>query len=135
MSNQKHRKKLPIGIQTFREIREENYYYVDKTPFAQKLIEQGKYYFLSRPRRFGKSLFIETLAELFSANEILFQGLAIHKQWDWQHKFPVIRISFAEGVLSNELALEQRIREILSAEQKNRVSNAKIKVLQEYFLN
>jgi len=118
MSSSTTRKKLPIGIQTFREIREENYYYVDKTPFVQKLIEQGKYYFLSRPRRFGKSLFIETLAELFSGNEILFQGLAIHDQWDWQRKFPVIRISFAEGVLSSEIALEQRIREILSTEQK-----------------
>jgi len=118
MSSPTTRKKLPIGIQTFREIREENYYYVDKTPFAQKLIEQGKYYFLSRPRRFGKSLFIETLAELFLGNEILFQGLAIHDQWDWQRKFPVIRISFAEGVLSSEIALEQRIREILSTEQK-----------------
>lgn len=51
------KKKLPIGIQTFREIREEGYYYVDKTAFALQLITQGKYYFLSRPRRFGKSLF------------------------------------------------------------------------------
>ena len=51
-----HRKKLPIGIQTFREIREDDYYYVDKTPLAHRLIEGGKYYFLSRPRRFGKSL-------------------------------------------------------------------------------
>ena len=52
-----NRKKLPIGIQTFREIREENHYYVDKTSFALRLIEEGKCYFLSRPRRFGKSLF------------------------------------------------------------------------------
>ena len=58
------RKKLPIGIQTFREIREEGYYYVDKTGFALQLIDQGKYYFLSRPRRFGKSLFLDTLKEL-----------------------------------------------------------------------
>ena len=50
------RKKLPIGIQTLCEIREEGYYYVDKTPFALQLIAEGKYYFLSRPRRFGKSL-------------------------------------------------------------------------------
>ncbi len=57
--------KLPIGIQTFSEIREENYLYVDKTGHALKLIEEGKYYFLSRPRRFGKSLFISTLQALF----------------------------------------------------------------------
>jgi hypothetical protein len=117
MSSLEPRKKLPIGIQTFREIREEGYYYVDKTAFVQKLLEQGKYYFLSRPRRFGKSLLIDTLAELFAGNESLFSGLAIHKQWDWQLKFPIVRISFAEGVLSNEAALEQRIREILSTEQ------------------
>ena len=112
------RKKLPIGIQTFREIQEENFYYVDKTSFALELIEQGKYYFLSRPRRFGKSLFIDTLAELFAGNEPLFRGLSIHDQWDWQRKAPVIRISFAEGILSSPAALEQRIREILLDEQR-----------------
>ena len=53
------RKKLPIGIQTFREIREGGYYYVDKTGFALRLNDEGKYYFLSRPRRFGKSLFLD----------------------------------------------------------------------------
>ncbi len=62
------RKKLPIGIQTFREIREDDCYYVDKTAFAYRLAKEGKYYFLSRPRRFGKSLFIDTLAELFAGN-------------------------------------------------------------------
>ena len=71
------RKKLPIGIQTFREIREDDCYYVDKTGFAQQLIKQGKAYFLYRPRRFGKSLFLDTLAELFAGNEPLFRGLEI----------------------------------------------------------
>jgi hypothetical protein len=55
------RLKLPIGIQTFSHIREDGYYYVDKTAIALRLIEQGTYYFLSRPRRFGKSLFLESL--------------------------------------------------------------------------
>jgi len=59
------RRKLPIGIQTFSEICSEDHYYVDKTGFAQRLIEQGKYYFLSRPRRFGQSLLVDTLKELF----------------------------------------------------------------------
>jgi predicted AAA+ superfamily ATPase len=72
------RKKRPIGIQTFREIREEDFYYVDKTPHALRLIDEGKYYFLSRPRRFGKSLFIDTLAELFAGNELLFRRLYCH---------------------------------------------------------
>ena len=59
-----NRKKLPIGIQTFRDIREGGYYYVDKTVFAHRLATTGKYYFLSRQRRFGKSLFLDTMAEL-----------------------------------------------------------------------
>ncbi|GAB3479173.1 ATP-binding protein [Azotobacter salinestris] len=108
------RKKLPIGIQTFREIREDGCYYVDKTAFALQLIEEGKYYFLSRPRRFGKSLFIDTLAELFAGNETLFRGLAAHGQWDWSRRYPVIRISFADGVLDDRQALDERIGEILA---------------------
>ncbi|WP_297890089.1 AAA family ATPase, partial [Sulfurihydrogenibium sp.] len=63
-------KKLPIGIQTFSKIIQENHYYVDKTPFVKKL-ESGGYYFLSRPRRFGKSLFLDTLKEAFSGNKEL----------------------------------------------------------------
>ena len=77
------RKKLPIGIQTFREIREEGHYYVDKSGMAVDLVQSGKYYFLSRPRRFGKSLFLDTLKEIFEGNEALFRGLAIHPHWDW----------------------------------------------------
>ena len=65
------RRKLPIGIQTFREMREGGYYYVDKTGLALRLIEEGKYYFLSRPRRFGKSLFLDTLGELFNGEQEL----------------------------------------------------------------
>ena len=66
-------KKLPIGIQTFAKIRENNYYYVDKTGIIIDLIAQGSYYFLSRPRRFGKSLFLDTLKELFEGNVALFK--------------------------------------------------------------
>jgi hypothetical protein len=108
-----HRRKLPIGIQTFREIREDDYYYVDKTGFARQLIDEGKYYFLSRPRRFGKSLLIDTLAELFAGNEPLFRGLKIHPHWDWSTRYPVIRISFAEGVLQSREALDARITDLL----------------------
>ncbi|WP_022952435.1 ATP-binding protein [Leucothrix mucor] len=95
--SQTARKRLPIGIQTFSEIRQENHYYVDKTDQALQLIEEGKHYFLSRPRRFGKSLFIDTLKELFEGNEPLFKGLAAEKQWDWSVKYPVIRFSFGKG--------------------------------------
>jgi hypothetical protein len=68
-------KKLPIGIQTFSEIIEENYIYIDKTKFAVDLVNNHKYVFLSRLRRFGKSLFIDTLQELFEGNKPLFEGL------------------------------------------------------------
>ncbi len=89
-----NRHKLPIGIQSFRAIREQDCYYVDKTPHIQRLVEMGSFYFLSRPRRFGKSLLIDTLQELFEGNEPLFQGLAIHEHWDWSVKHPVVRLSF-----------------------------------------
>ncbi|EIC20601.1 ATP-binding protein [Thiorhodovibrio frisius] len=107
------RKSLPIGIQTFREIREGGHYYVDKTPFALRLIEQGKYYFLSRPRRFGKSLFLDTLAELFSANAPLFEGLHAQTHWDWARPYPVVRLSFAEGVMASRAQLDRRIKDLL----------------------
>jgi hypothetical protein len=113
------RKKLPIGIQTFRDIREGGYYYVDKTAFAHRLATTGKYYFLSRPRRFGKSLFLDTLAELFAGNEPLFRGLYCHDKWDWSKKHPVIRISFAEGRLESREQLDERIRELLDNHQRS----------------
>ena len=91
------RRRLPIGIQTFRKIREENYYYVDKTAHMRRLIGEGTHYFLSRPRRFGKSLFLDTLKELFEGNEPLFEGLYIHDHWDWQVRYPVLRLSFGSG--------------------------------------
>jgi hypothetical protein len=112
------RKKLPIGIQTFREIREDNCYYVDKTGMAVDLVQTGKAYFLSRPRRFGKSLFLDTLKELFEGNRALFAGLAAEPVWDWGKKYPVIRISLADGVLQSRTELDQRIEEILIDNQK-----------------
>jgi len=111
------RKKLPIGIQTFREIREDACYYVDKTAFAYRMATDGKYYFLSRPRRFGKSLFLDTLAELFSGNEALFRGLYVHDKWDWNRRFPVIRLSFGGGVMKDAADLESKIAELLEINQ------------------
>ena len=96
-AGQTAKRKLPIGIQTFRQIREEPYYYVDKTAYIRRLVAEGKHYFLSRPRRFGKSLFLDTLKELFEGNEPLFKGLAIHDQWDWSVRHPVLRLSFGSG--------------------------------------
>ena len=76
-------KKLPVGIQSFEVICTEGYYYVDKTPFVKKLVEEGKYFFLSRPRRFGKSLFLDTLRQAFLGRHELFSGLFLEKAWDW----------------------------------------------------
>ena len=92
------KRRLPVGIQTFRQIREEGYYYVDKTTYARQLAEDaGKHYFLSRPRRFGKSLFVDTLKEVYEGSEPLFRGLAVHDIWDWSKHHPVVRLSFAGG--------------------------------------
>ncbi|NIC39372.1 ATP-binding protein [Halomonas desiderata] len=107
------RQKLPIGIQAFDKLREGGYYYVDKTPQLHRLVEQGGYYFLSRPRRFGKSLLLDTLRCLFEGREALFEGLYIHDKWDWQVRHPVIRLSFADGVMQNREQLDERIRDQL----------------------
>jgi hypothetical protein len=109
------RRRLPIGIQTFREIREDGHYYVDKTPFALRLIAGGKLYFLSRPRRFGKSLFLDTLKELFEGHRPLFQGLYAEQHWDWSVRHPVVRLSFGSGVLKTPEDLSSSLHEQLSA--------------------
>ena len=86
--------KLPIGIQTFRKIREENYIYIDKTKEAYDLINSYSYAFLSRPRRFGKSLFVDTLQEIFEGNKELFKGLYVYENYDFE-KYPVIKIDWS----------------------------------------
>ncbi|MEN9867233.1 MAG: hypothetical protein RL748_2823, partial [Pseudomonadota bacterium] len=91
-------KKLPIGVQTFRKIIEGGYYYVDKTALACQLIQDGGgYYFLSRPRRFGKSLFLDTLKCIFAGEKDLFTGLAAEHRIDWSQTWPIIRINFAQA--------------------------------------
>ncbi len=111
------RRRLPIGIQSFRRLRETDSYYVDKTPLIRDLVERGDYYFLSRPRRFGKSLLLDTLHELFAGNEPLFRGLDIHGHWDWEDAHPVVRLSFAgqfgapgdlDGSIRSQLEIAER---------------------------
>jgi hypothetical protein len=116
------RKKLPIGIQSFTQIRREGYYYVDKTPFLARMVESGgKYYFLSRPRRFGKSLLLDTIACAFSGQRELFaahdggdgsaprEALYLADHWDWNQRYPVVRLSFVEGPLNDEAELVEAI--------------------------
>ena len=95
-------KMLPVGIQTFRTIIEDDYLYIDKTEIARSLIEKYRYVFLSRPRRFGKSLFLDTLKNIFEGNRELFRGLLIEDQWNWEVNYPVIKISFSGGIRSQE---------------------------------
>ncbi len=101
--------KLPIGISSFSEIRKGDYVYVDKTALIEQLVTSGRYYFLSRPRRFGKSLLVDTLKELFEGNEVLFRGLHLHSHWDWSRKHPVINISFNDGVHTDRTQLDTLI--------------------------
>ena len=114
-AGQTAKRKLPIGIQTFRQIREEPYYYVDKTAYIRRLVAEGKHYFLSRPRRFGKSLFLDTLKELFEGNEPLFKGLAIHDQWDWSVRYPVLRLDFSSGNFKDPSYLHKDVMAHLDA--------------------
>ncbi len=116
-------KKLPLGIQNFPEIRNNNYVYIDKTPMAFKLADSGKYYFLSRPRRFGKSLFLDTLKCLFEGQKELFEGLYIYDKWDWSKKYPVIKISFGAGIAKDTEKLTQSISlNLLDSERENEVT-------------
>ncbi len=101
-------KELPIGIQDFSEIIEGNYVYVDKTEYCHRLITKGKYYFLSRPRRFGKSLLISTLKAIFEGKRDLFQGLWIHGQIDWEPR-PVIMLDFTQ-ISKRAATLDEGIR-------------------------
>ena len=110
-------KKLPVGIQTFRTIIEDDYLYIDKTELARSLIENYRYLFLSRPRRFGKSLFLDTLHNIFEGNRELFRGLLIEKLWNWEVKYPVIRISFSGGINSTA-DLEADLLYILQSNEK-----------------
>jgi len=89
-------KKLPISIDDFKEIITDNHCYVDKTDLIDRLATQGKYYFLSRPRRFGKSLLIDTIAQAFQGRKELFHGLYLENNWEWNKKHPVIHIDLAD---------------------------------------
>ena len=109
------KRKLPIGIQTFCKMREENCYYVDKTAYMRRLVEEGSHFFLSRPRRFGKSLFLDTLKELFEGNAPLFEGLYICDHWDWSVRYPVVRLSFGSGNFKEPGYLQANIMEQLTA--------------------
>ncbi|KAK3604911.1 hypothetical protein CHS0354_000574 [Potamilus streckersoni] len=105
-------KLLSIGIQHFDELRETNRMYVDKTEMIYHLMKDKGVYFLSRPRRFGKSLLLSTMEQLALGRKDLFKDLWIEDKWDWEKKYPVIRISFTSVPYKN-LGLETAILETL----------------------
>jgi len=104
--------RYPIGLQDFSEVVNRGCVYVDKTFFAHQLITTYKYYFLSRPRRFGKSLFVSTLEYLFKGHQELFEGLYIADKWKFE-EYPVIKISFS-NIGYREIALEKAIAQRLN---------------------
>ena len=103
--------KFPIGIQTFEKIIKEGYAYVDKTAFVYQLVTSGSSYcFLSRPRRFGKSLLITTLESYFSGKKDLFKGLAIEKlEKDWT-EYPVLHLDLNTGAYNTEDGLKNQLK-------------------------
>lgn len=101
----------PIGVQNFAEIREGGFVYIDKTEFIHKLVSSGKYFFLSRPRRFGKSLLISTIEAFFQGRKELFDGLAISRyDHDWQPR-PVLHLDLTGRNYSDEHSLRAHIEE------------------------
>jgi Predicted AAA-ATPase/PD-(D/E)XK nuclease superfamily len=110
---------LPISRQSFRDLREDNCIYVDKTQHIYNLCTQGKMYFLSRPRRFGKSLLLSTMKELFEGSQSLFNDTWIADKWDWAQKNPVIYISFL-NVPYHTMGLEAGIRYFLLEQYKEK---------------
>ena len=105
--------KYPVGIQTFSEIIEEHYLYVDKTEFVYKLANDSKYIFLSRPRRFGKSLLMSTLEEYFKGHRQLFKGLAIDSlEKDWP-EYPVFRLDLSTANYTDSERLIELIKRSL----------------------
>ena len=103
----------PIGIQNFEKIRKEGYVYVDKTALMYKLVKSGSYFFLSRPRRFGKSLLISTLEAYFEAKRDLFEGLAVETlEKDWV-KRPVLHLDLNIGKYDTPDSLDKILNETL----------------------
>jgi len=102
---------LPIGIQDFAQLRERGFLYVDKTELVHRLVTTSTAVFLSRPRRFGKSLLISVFQNLYEGRRELFQGLWIEDHWDWSKTHPVVRISFGTGKFQRRKELAHRQRQ------------------------
>ncbi|GHV26540.1 ATPase AAA [Bacteroidia bacterium] len=105
--------KLPIGIQSFAKLRNDDYLYVDKTQDIHRLISSGVAYFLSRPRRFGKSLLVSTIDSIFKGKKELFKGLWIEDNWDWTEQYPVIYLDFGQINNDTSVNLQTDLEDVL----------------------
>jgi hypothetical protein len=109
-------KELPIGLQTIEGLIRGNAIYVDKTKEIHNMVKgAGKFYFLSRPRRFGKSLLVSTLKELFKGSKEIFEGLYIYDKWDWSKKNPVIHLDFTEIDYANDIELKKSLMDFVNS--------------------
>jgi len=110
-------KKLTTSVYSFEQMRENDIFYVDKTEYLWKLVQSAPaMYFLSRPRRFGKSLTLSTLKAIFQGKKDLFKGLAIYdKPYDWK-EYPVIHLSMTGHLFDTVENLEQSFRDIIQAQ-------------------
>ena len=127
--------KYPIGIQNFGEIRRDGYVYVDKTALAYKMVSEGKYYFLSRPRRFGKSLLLSTFEAYFSGEKELFEGLAVHdleKEWK---VYPILHLDLNSREYKDEASLSAELNRHLEKWEKRYGDDYKDRANEERFLH
>lgn len=127
--------KYPIGIQNFGEVRRNGYAYVDKTALLYKLVSEGKYYFFSRPRRFGKSLFLSTLESYFCGEKELFDGLAVSElEHDWK-SYPILHLDLNSREYKDESSLEAELNRHLEAWEKLYGDEYKERALEERFIH
>lgn len=127
--------KYPIGIQNFGEIRRDGYVYVDKTALVYKMVSEGKYYFLSRPRRFGKSLLLSTIDAYLSGKRDLFKGLAIEqleKEWE---EYPILRLDLNSREYKDESSLEAELNRHLESWEKIYGDEYRSRATEERFLH
>ena len=106
-------RKLPIGIRDFKELRENDYIYVDKTEYIYNFIRDCKYYFFTRPKGFGKSLLLSTIEYIYKGEKELFKGLYIYDKWNWTKTYPVIKIDFQDIKIKDSKDLLNKLKQIL----------------------
>lgn len=127
--------KYPIGIQNFGEIRRNDYAYVDKTALMYKMVSEGKYYFLSRPRRFGKSLFLSTLEAYFDGQRELFEGLAVAQlEQNWE-QYPILHMDLNSREYKDESSLEAELNRHLEGWEKLYGNEYKDRAAEERFIH